>query len=155
MFVVKIFLPPLCTDGRDNKSIQQCLHSREQQPLHWMCPQLPPFLLGSKFPKRCERGGRDRSLKPGSVCGKFSCPKRKIGVLGWAVPSGMVGDPGTIPTLARQGGGQCWERTWGQQGSQMQLQGLLSGTTDGGADSSSLTQGRKCRPQSCPPPVWV
>lgn len=97
--VVKIYLPPLCTDVRDNNSIQQCLCSREQ-PLHWMCPQLPPFLLGSKFPKRCEWGERDRSLKPGCVCGKFSCQKRRMGVLGWAAPSGMVGDPGSVPIPA-------------------------------------------------------
>lgn len=89
IFVVKIFLPPLCTDVGDSNSIQQCLYSREQ-PLHWMCPQLPPFLLGSKFSKRCEWGGRDRSLKPGSVCGKVSSPKRRMGLLSWAVPSRMV-----------------------------------------------------------------
>ena len=28
-----------------------------------MCPQLPPFLLGSKFPKKCEWGEREISLK--------------------------------------------------------------------------------------------
>lgn len=76
--------------------------------------------LAASFQKDV-RGEGETSHKPGSVCGKLSCPKRKMGVLGWAVPSGMVGDPGTVPTLARQGGGQCWERTWGQQGSQMQL----------------------------------
>lgn len=96
IFVVKIFLPPLCTDVGDSNSIQQCLCSREQ-PSHWMHPQLPPFLLGSKFSKRCVWGGRDRSLKPGSVCGKFSSPKRRMGLLSQAVPSRMVVTLGESP----------------------------------------------------------
>lgn len=58
-----------------------------------------------------------------------------MGVLGWAVPSGMVGDPGNIPTLAWREGAQSWaRRTWRQQGSQIQLQGLLCGTVSAGAD---------------------
>lgn len=104
--------------------------------------------LAANFQRGVSGEGETEASSQALCVVKFSCQKRRMGVLGWAAPSGMVGDPGSVPIAAGQAGEQLsWaERAWGQQGSQFQLQGLLCGTTDGGTDSSSLIPGRKCRP---------